>query len=79
MTSLFLLVIIERSDMFGLIGPVFNPTQKCFFKNIKLSCKFRSSCLYSDIREECEKMTHTSFEQDKDYLKEHLGAELNSA
>lgn len=40
---------------------------------------FRSSCLYSDIREECEKMTHTSFEQDKDYLKERLGPELNGA
>ncbi|KAH7712394.1 Protein CYSL-2 [Aphelenchoides avenae] len=41
--------------------------------------RYLSSCLYSDIREECEKMTHTSFEQDKDYLKERLGPELNGA
>ncbi|KAI1714299.1 pyridoxal-phosphate dependent enzyme domain-containing protein [Ditylenchus destructor] len=35
--------------------------------------RYLSSCLYKDIQEECEKMTHTTVDEDKKYLQEKLG------
>ncbi|KAH7719306.1 Protein CYSL-2 [Aphelenchoides avenae] len=35
--------------------------------------RYLSACLYNDIREECEKMAHTTFEEDK----KHLAPKLN--
>ncbi|KAI1714297.1 pyridoxal-phosphate dependent enzyme domain-containing protein [Ditylenchus destructor] len=38
--------------------------------------RYLSTCLYSDIKEECEAMTHTSIDEDKKYLQEKLGLEF---
>jgi hypothetical protein len=41
-----------------------------------MHCSFRSTILYKDLKEECEKREISNIEEDRVYLSEKLGIQL---